>query len=87
MKFYKHNVQKGILQHNLILNKITAVYTNNFFTIFYVNGVPHNIENAAMVSKQRSIFYLNGMRIGTKEDFSKDTWKKFAKNINFINFK
>lgn len=79
MKFYKHNVQKGILQLNFILNKMTVVYTNNFFTIFYFNGVPHNAKNAAMVSKQRSVFYLKGMRFGTKVDFSKEIWQTFAK--------
>ena len=86
MKFYKHNVQKGILQLNIILNKMTVIYTNNFFTIFYFHGVPHNTKNAAMVSKQRSVFYLSGMRIGTNVDFSKETWQTFAKNINFIKF-
>ena len=53
MKFYKHNVQKNILQLNIILGKKTVIYTNNFFTIFYKNGVPNNKNNAAIVFKNR----------------------------------
>jgi len=81
MKFYKHNVQKNILQLNIILGKKTVIYTNNFFTIFYKNGVPNNKNNAAIVFKNRKVFYLEGMRIGTNIDFDKLSWRNFLSRV------
>ena len=86
MKFYKVEILTDYLQ-----NKITAVFnTINIINLrplvkFIKNGMSHNYKNSAVIySGGYKVFYLNGIRYGYHNNFTKHSWRKFTKLISFL---
>ncbi len=79
MKFYKINYISNLD------DKITAIFNtlniNSLHCVRFIkNGKHHNPKNAAYISKYGSKqFCLNNMSYGCKNDFTKETWRRFVK--------
>ena len=85
MKFYKFVYEAYYLDRIKDYN-LTAIYRSSTSSIqFYKNGLLHNYKNAAyaFISKHRQ-FYLNGEFYGNKNDFTKQSWRKFCKLQAFL---
>lgn len=87
MKFFKYNNN----WNKIISNKLTAIYGYNNksaygqYVHFFLNGVFHNIKNASFIrSDGYKIFSLNGKTYGYKNDFTKQSWRKFVKLQIFL---
>jgi hypothetical protein len=85
MKFYiaKNNkYSTSFANRNILLiifNKLTCVYSNQYDVEFYYNGKINNNKNAASISFKYKGFYLSGIHYGNNKDFTKQSWRKFAK--------
>ena len=76
MKFYRDKDYYNFITNN----KLTAIYCSDVATSFLLNGMLHNSKNATYVNNiEDSLFFLNGKFYGTKKDFNKELWRKFAK--------
>ncbi len=84
MKFYKINYISNLD------DKITAIFNtlniNSLHCVRFIkNGKHHNPKNAAYISKYGSKqFCLNNMSYGCKNDFTKETWRRFVKLQAFL---
>jgi hypothetical protein len=80
MKFYKCKNLIKIFDFNL-----TAVYCNYSYIQFFKNGMYHNSKNASNVISinAHKYFYLNNKRYGFNDNFTKESWRKFAKMLVF----
>ncbi len=74
MKFYNKKKWSEIMKC-----KLTAIYRNNIYIAFFKNGKINNNKNAASVSFKYKGFYLSGIHYGNNKDFTKQSWRKFAK--------
>jgi hypothetical protein len=85
MKFYKYYFNKGCLD-KIIYNKLSAIYDyNNGYTEFYKKGNLHNTKNGSYNNDcGYKEFYLNGKYYGDQNDFTKESWRKFAKLKAFL---
>jgi hypothetical protein len=81
MKFYKDKNNEYYYWDKIINNNLTAVYVNKNKSIrFFKNGKLHNSKNTAYVHKDGyKIFYLNSKLYGDKDNFTKQTWRRFIK--------
>ncbi len=85
MKFYRYNDTSYSFFYKIIDNNLTAIYQNsNFESHFYKNGNFHNNKNAAYISHGYKEFYLYGKYYGNQNDFTKSSWRKFAKLQTFL---
>jgi hypothetical protein len=65
-------------------NKLTAIYSS-FSVQFFKNGKFNNIKNADYINiNNNKIFSLNGKRYGDHNNFTKHSWRKFAKLQAFL---
>jgi hypothetical protein len=91
MKFYKDkDKDKGmIIIHSSIIidNMLDAIWSSygTALIIFFKNGKAHNSKNAAYVRNSGyEEFYLNGICYGNQDDFTKKSWRRFAKMQAFL---
>jgi hypothetical protein len=89
MKFYKDNFNNNFgLKFWLKIknNKLTAIHSNyKNIVSFFKNSKHHNIKNAALIySNSDKEFYLNDIYYGYNPDFTKLSWRKFAKLQAFL---
>ena len=84
MKFYKDNT--NIYSFNeMNHNKLTYVYCNKITVQFIKNGKNHNFKNMGyIVNNTTKWFYLYGKYFGNQNDFTKSSWRKFAKLQAFL---
>ncbi len=91
MKFYINNDYNNICPYweKIIDNKLNAVYStySSYYyniIIFYKNGERHNAKNASYNSIKYKDFYLNGKHYGSKNKFTKESWRRFVKLQAFL---
>jgi len=80
MKFYlknKNNLTK------IINNKLTVIYSCGHI-FFFKDGTYHNNKNAAYNSNRYKEFYLDGIHYGSKNKFTKQSWRRFCKLQVFL---
>ena len=84
MKFYMDK-NNSFYYNKIKNNNLTCVYCDNIAVDFYKNGKYNNTKNAAYITydgyKQ---FVLNNEVYGTEKDFTKQSWRKFAKLQAFL---
>jgi len=87
MKFFKLVKTTNYL-NKIYINNLTAIYANNFsYVEFFKNGVGHNAKNASHISKNgRKEFCLNGIYYGNEYDFTKQSWRKFVRELKLQAF-
>ncbi len=85
MKFYRYNINY-FFHNNIIINNLTAVYLNYYGSIsFYKNGLYHNDKNLSFIDNDGyKEFCLNGKIYGNNTNFTKSSWRKFAKLKAFL---
>ncbi len=84
MKFYK---DKSITNFwsKIRRNKLTAIYIDTAIVVFLKNGDYHNYKNAALISYDGfKSFRLNNKYYGCEYNFTKKSWRKFAKLQAFL---
>jgi len=80
MKFYKCKNLNKILDFHL-----NCVYCNYSYVQFFKNGKLHNAKNASYVTYHgMKAFNLNGNFYGKKNDFTKESWRRFVKLQAFL---
>ena len=89
MKFYRtYNDSLCVFTDKYF--KISYIYQSYYlgvsnkkihFVDFMKNGKLHNIKNAAYNSNRARSFYLNGIRYGYENDFTKQSWRNYIRNI------
>ena len=86
MKFYKYNnYHYAHYYHDkIITNKLDCVYYHVKDFCFFKNGKQHNSKNAAYICDKYKEFYLNGTSYGNKDNFTKESWRKFVKMKVFL---
>jgi hypothetical protein len=91
MKFYKEDPDYDEIYYEIISNKFTAIIssknlaTNDSCVYFFKKGLLHNNKNAAYIDeKKRQQFCLNDKCYGHKDDFAKESWRRFVKMQAFI---
>ena len=84
MKFYKKTARylfDGILSSE----KSTCIYSTYYSVKFYKNGELHNIKNAAYIDNSGyKEFYLNDKCYFFRDDFTKESWRRFVKTQVFL---
>ncbi len=79
MKFYNDKIN-SYYWSIIFDNKLSTIHCDYYGIRFYKNGKDHNSKNAAYISKYGSKqFCLNNMSYGCKNDFTKETWRRFVK--------
>jgi hypothetical protein len=84
MKFYicRKNIN---FYYKIIENKLSAIYSQNEFIIFFKYGMYHNSKNAAYVENNGyKEFILNDITFGCAFDFAKKSWRRFCKLQAFL---
>ena len=84
MKFYndKNNSYYWCI---IFDNTLTAIHSDSYGIRFYKNGISHNSKNADYVNyKGYKTFSLNGNFYGYKDDFNKESWRRFVKLQAFL---
>ena len=84
MKFYREDKYDYFYCGKIISNKLNACYNRCNSIIFYKNGKQHNPRNASYIDNIIKAFYLNGNFYGYKNDFTKESWRKFVKLQVFL---
>ena len=81
MKFYKDKHKNDFYYFDIIKdNHISCVYYDGNDFIFFKNGDYHNYKNAAYIYFDGyEEFFINGNRIGTENNFTKQSWRRFVK--------
>jgi len=84
MKFYKEDSVNFFYWDKIKNNKLTVIYfSHNIW--FFKNGKMYNNKNASFIrSDGYKIFSLNGKTYGYKNDFTKQSWRKFVKLQIFL---
>jgi hypothetical protein len=82
MKFYRDK-NCYIYFKKIKHNKLNAVYSS-YFIQFFKNGLYHNSKNADHINDNYLMFCLNNKCYGYQEDFTKHSWRKFAKLQAFL---
>ena len=84
MKFYKEDSANYFYWEKIKNNKLTVTYfSNNIW--FFKNGKIHNAKNVAFIkSNGLKKFHLNGKSYGYEKDFTKESWRRFAKLHAFL---
>jgi hypothetical protein len=83
MKFYKSNYITIFLQASMYKETMICYDNSNF--LFYKNGLKHNVKNAAFIKPDGcKEFCLNGEIYGDQSDFTKESWRRFAKLQAFL---
>jgi hypothetical protein len=82
MKFYKTN-NNHIFLIKIKNDKLNAIYARELYVDFYKNGDYHNDKNASFYAKDKKYktFCLNGKIYGYENAFTKESWRKFAKEL------
>ena len=100
MKFYKDKVNNDFYWIKIIAKNLNAIYTitkscffslnkiyynkHYIYTFFYHNGEINNNKNAAMITNDAdNFFYLKNKNFGNN-NFTKYSWRKFAKLQAFL---
>jgi hypothetical protein len=84
MKFYL-NKNSFSYWDKIISNKLTAIYADRNIIQFYKNGKEHNDKNFSFINYfNYKEFRLNNKFYGTKNDFTKYSWRKFTKLQAFL---
>jgi hypothetical protein len=83
MKFYKGSCN-NLTYNKIIDNKLIAVYLNFYNSIlFFKNGKYHNSKSSAIIHTDGyKYFYFYGKCYGN--NFTKSSWRKFAKLQTFL---
>ena len=86
MKFYvDHYKNKTYYCDKIKNNKLSAIYSYNYFLSssyvqFFKNGMYHNAKNADYINyKGNKDFSLNNKFYGYKDDFTKESWRRYVK--------
>ncbi len=82
MKFYKNKDYYNFI----VNNNLAAIYSNthNNIITFFKKGEEHNTKNAAYISDGYKTFNLNDNFYGYHTDFTKESWRRFAKLRAFL---
>jgi hypothetical protein len=86
MKFYRDKEKSAYYLFVIKNNNLTAIYINEYNSTFFKNGLVHNAKNAAFITSHNGCkeFYLNDIYYGYNPDFTKLSWRKFAKLQAFL---
>ena len=86
MKFYKDQNKNNFYYYDIIcFNNLDAIYYDNNYVIFLKNGIESNNKNYAVIKYNGyKIFSLNGKTYGYKDDFTKESWRRFVKLQAFL---
>ncbi len=82
MKFYKTN-NNHIFLLKIKNDKLSAIYARELYVDFYKDGDYHNAKNACFITanKKYKAFCLNGKMYGNETNFTKESWRKFAREL------
>ncbi len=84
MKFYRDKINI-YYKDKIKQNKLSAIYTQYSFVLFFENGKWFNNKNAAYIRYDGyKIFNLNDTFYGFQNDFTKESWRKFCKLKVFL---
>ena len=83
MKFYTENKSYINYRDKILVNKLTAIYSNkNSYIQFFKNGQYHNAKNATYTDDiGHKDFYLNDVYYGNQHYF-----KKKNHGVDFVNY-
>jgi hypothetical protein len=86
MKFYNDNKKYISYLNDIIINKLTCIYSTFYTITFYKNGIKHNDKNSAYINRldELKIFYLNNKYYGSLKQFTKQSWRRFVKLKVFL---
>ena len=86
MKFYNDNKISSYYWFKIKDNKLDAVYYYYYTIWFFKAGKRNNTRNAAYINDNRGLkqFYLNEIKYGNENSFTKQSWRKFVKLQAFI---
>ena len=84
MKFYNNKISSFL--EKIKESKLTAIIQSDIKSIFfYKNGEMHNNKNAAIIRcDEYKQFRLNGIYYGSKNRFTKESWRKYVKLRAFL---
>lgn len=84
MKFYRY-VESAKYLNKIYSNKLTVYYRQSNAVIFYKNSHFCNLKNASYICiSGYKEFWFNNKLYGTEKDFTKQTWRRFAKLRAFL---
>jgi hypothetical protein len=82
MKFYKDN-KNNYYFWQIKKNKLNAIYFDHLVA-FYKEGNLHNSKNFAYIFNSYVEFHLNGNCYGHRNDFIKESWRRYVKLQAFL---
>ena len=83
MKFYiNYNWSK------IRTDRLTVIYSTNKYILFFKDGKEHNKKNASYYSFNNNFkcYYLNNKPYGINNDFNKQSWRKFVRELKLRAF-
>ena len=86
MKFYRDNLKSDFYWQNILDNRLTVILLDYYNAVlFYKNGKENNTKNASYITKSGyKQFHLNGEYYGNRNNFTKQSWRKFVKMQVFL---
>ena len=87
MKFYI-DIDNNDNWHKIISNKLDCIYFNLKTIVFYKSGKCYNIKNASYIRLHRGdkIFILNDKIYGNNKMFTKESWRRFTRELKLKTF-
>jgi hypothetical protein len=86
MKFYIEEATNSYYWRKILNNKLNAIYFSKSVW-FFKSGKHHNFKNAAYTSSNKyKVFYLNGIHYGNEKKFTKQSWRKFVRELKLKTF-
>ena len=87
MKFYKDIPTYKFYYYYIISSRLTCIRIDKVYNavVFYKNGKKNNFKNASyIVNTGYKQFCLNDINYGNQTNFTKESWRKFAKLQAFL---
>ncbi len=84
MKFYRNKKYNNYID-KIIDNNLTSIHSSFYCVQFLKNGKISSNKNTSYISfSGYKLFSLNGVIYGNQNDFTKSSWRKFAKLKAFL---